>query len=187
MSAKTIALRRGQPRSWLITGLLAGGALAYLMFGFLPAQRSISRLRSQVNERQQHILQAQGLIGPLEQTAQQLARTRAVSDNWHESAPDHHELAGHMARLTAAARSASVALERFDPLPPVELATLSQHAVSVELSGEFAGIFEFLRQVEQLPGSVWVRDLRLTVQPDGSTVQGELTLTIFVDRSDSAD
>jgi Tfp pilus assembly protein PilO len=178
---------RRQPRSWLITGLLATGALAYLLFGFLPGQRSISRLRSQVNERQQHILQAHGLIGPLEQTAQQLSRIRTVSETWHADSPNHQELAGHMARLTAAARTSNVALERFDPQAAVELATLSQHAVNVQLQGEFTGIFEFLRQVEQLPGSVWVRDLRLTAQPSGSTVQGELTLTIFVDRSDSAD
>ena len=50
-----------KPKTWLITGLLSGLALAYLFFIFLPGQRSLGELRAQVQERHQQITQAQSL------------------------------------------------------------------------------------------------------------------------------
>jgi len=42
-----------------------------------------------------------------------------------------------------------------------------------------------LHRLEALPGTLWVRDLRLHASTEGSnTLRGELTLTIFVDRTD---
>jgi Tfp pilus assembly protein PilO len=187
MSAKKPVASRA-PRSWLITALLASLAVAYVAFVFVPAQASISTLRGQLNERRQHILQAQGLAMPVAHTTAQLSRTKAVSAEWRANAPSHAEVSANLARLTSEAKSAGVAIERLDPLAPAELQVLSQHAVNVHFHGEFAHVFDFLRRIEELPGTVWITNLRLAADDKATAVlRGELNLTIFVDRTGSAD
>lgn len=188
MSGKRISGRPRKPRSWLITGIVAAAAIAYVFLVFLPGQRSILAIRSQLHQRQQQILQAESLFGPLEQAAQRLAHTRQVSSQWKTAAPSHTQITEQFAQLSAAAGKAGVAIERFDPQPPVELQMLAQHGVIVQFQGEFLQVFEFLRRVEQLPGTIWVPSLRMSGDAhSGKTLRGELTLTIFVDRADYAD
>jgi len=44
-----------------------------------------------------------------------------------------------------------------------------------------------LLRLEALPGTIWVRDLKLYANNEtDNTLRGELTLTIFVDRADYA-
>src|SRR5262245_20626835 len=119
---KTIATARaGKPRTWIITALLATLAVGYVLFVFIPCQRSINLLQSQVQERQQQILHAQSLARPLVQARERLAQTREVSRQWRDEAPRHTELISHLANLTRQAAAAGVKMERLDPLPPVEL------------------------------------------------------------------
>ncbi len=188
MSVKNVTNPTRAPRSWLITALLASLAVAYVAFVFVPAQAAIGRLRDQLNERRQHILQAQGLALPVVHLAGQVAKTRQVSDGWRSTAPSHAELSANFARLTAEAKAAGVAIERLDPLAPVELQVLSQHAVTIQFRGPFSAVFDFLRRVEELPASVWITNLRVGGGGgEAATLQGEVNLTIFVDRSGSAD
>jgi hypothetical protein len=65
---------------------------------------------------------------------------------------------------------------------------LAQHRVTVHFHGTFKQVFDFIRRVEELPATVWLPSLRVSAdQQNGSTLRGELNLTIFVDRTDSAD
>jgi Tfp pilus assembly protein PilO len=188
MTAKATTAANRAPRSWLITALLASLAVAYVAFVFVPAQASIAKLRGQLNERRQHILQAQGLILPVEQMVRHVVQTREVSDAWREATPNPSELSDTFAHLTVEAKAAGVHIERLDPLPPEELQMLAQHAVNVQFRGEFAQVFDFLRRIELLPGTIWVSNLRMAGDQAGSgTLHGELNLTIFVDRTGSTD
>jgi Tfp pilus assembly protein PilO len=188
MNARAASLGGRAPRSWLITALLASLAVAYVAFVFVPAQASIATLRGQLNERRQHILQAQGLALPVEHASKQLAATREVSDKWRSAAPSAAELSANFAQLSAEAKAAGVVIERFDPQTPAELQVLSQHAVNVHFHGQFAAVFDFLRRIEELPATVWISHLRIATDGGPSaTLRGELNLTIFVDRTGSAD
>ena len=65
---------------------------------------------------------------------------------------------------------------------------LSQHNVTLQFQGEFCAVFDFLARLERLPAAIWFRNLQLSAAPgNAGTLQGELTLTIFVDRSDYSD
>jgi Tfp pilus assembly protein PilO len=188
MNVKASASRGKAPRSWLITALLASLAVAYVAFVFAPAQASIGTLRGRLNERRQHILQAQGLVAPVAHASKQLAATREVSDKWRSAAPSASELSANFAQLTAEAKAAGVVIERFDPQTPAELQVLSQHAVNVHFHGPFSAVFDFLRRIEELPARVWISHLRIGSDGDAQgTLRGELNLTIFVDRTGSAD
>jgi Tfp pilus assembly protein PilO len=176
-----------RPKTWLITGLLASGALAYVVFIFLPGQRAISKIRADVEERRQQIMQAQTLTSTVAAARLRLASARDVGRQWRTGAPRQAQLITHFASLTQQAEEAGVAIERLDPVPAVELNLIAQQNVSMQFRGRFAEVFDFLRRLEALPGTLWIRELRLHLnQEDGNTLRGELTLTIFVDRSDYA-
>jgi Tfp pilus assembly protein PilO len=187
MKKKFSHRKPGKPKTWLITGLLAACAVAYVVFVFLPFQHSISDLRAQVQERRQQIMQAQSLGGTVVQARQRLVTTRDVAQQWRNDAPRQAQLITHFASLTKQAEESGVAIDRLDPLPAVELHLIAQQNVTMQFHASFAAVFDLLHRLESLPGTLWVRDLRLhTTSETDNSLRGELTLTIFVDRADYA-
>jgi Tfp pilus assembly protein PilO len=186
---KTVALARpGKPKTWIITALLASLAVAYVIFVFVPCQRSIGQLQSQVHERQQQIMHAQSLTRPLIQARERLTQTRDVCRQWRDESPRPTELISHIASMTRQAEAAGVAIERLDPLPAADMKVVAQQNVTIQFHGAFQQTFELMRRLESLPGTLWVRDLRLAAPNESDNqLHGELTLTIFVDRAVYAD
>jgi Tfp pilus assembly protein PilO len=185
MKRRNLHTKKGKPQTWLITALLAAGAVAYVVFVFLPLQQMIETLRGQVQERRQQIMQAQSLAGTVAQARIRLTSAREVGDQWRGDAPKQAQLITHFAHLTKQAEEAGVAIDRLDPLPAVELNLVAQQNVTMQFHAPFSAVFDLLHRLEALPGTLWVRDLRLHASTEGSnTLRGELTLTIFVDRTD---
>ena len=177
--------KNGKPQTWLITALLAAGAVAYVVFVFLPFQQSISTLRGQVQERRQQIMQAQSLAGTVAQARLRMASAREVGDQWRADSPHLAQLGTHFASLTTQAQEAGVAIDRVTPLPAVELSLVAHQSVTMQFHAPFAAVFDLVHRLEALPGTLWVRDLRLHASTEeNNTLRGELTLTIFVDRTD---
>jgi Tfp pilus assembly protein PilO len=163
-------------------------AIAYVMFVFLPGQRAIGELNRLRHEKQQHILESTSLVEQLSVAQQRLSLTQTCSRNWRATAPDQAELVATYAGLTEAAQAAGLALRRFDPQSPVEGQLIGEHNLSLEWQGSFPQLFEFIRRLEQLPPTIWVRQFNLAAgNADGETLQGGLTLTIFVDHADNSD
>lgn len=187
MKGKPFGRKAKMPKTWIITALLAACAVAYVVFIFLPFQRTIDAVRAQTQERGQQIMQAQSMAGTLAQARLRLASAQEVSKNWRAEAPKQSQLITHFANLTQKAEAAGVAIDRIDPLPAVELNLVAQQNVTMQFHAPFAAVFDLLHRLESQPGSMWVRDLRLQAgSTSDSTLRGELTLTIFVDRSDYA-
>jgi Tfp pilus assembly protein PilO len=179
--------KAGKPKTWLTTALLAAVALAYLFFVFLPGQHSIGELRAQVQERHQQILLAQSLVRTVALARERLGAAQEVGQQWRADAPRHSELISHFASITQQAEAAGVAIDRFDPLPAVELNLIGMQSVTLQFHAPFSAAFDLLTRLEKLAGTLWVRDLRLQAGADkDQPLRGELTLTIFVDRSDYA-
>jgi Tfp pilus assembly protein PilO len=187
MKKKTLNRKGGKPQTWLVTGLLAAAAVAYVVFIFLPLQNSINKLRQDVQERRQQIMQAQSLVGTVAQTRVRLTAAREVCQRWRAESPKQAQIITHYASLTQQAEEAGVSIDRLDPLPAVELNLIAQQNVTMQFHGPFSAVFDLLHRLESLPGTLWVRDLRLQAITDNdNTLKGELTLTIFVDRTDYA-
>jgi Tfp pilus assembly protein PilO len=187
MKRKITSRKARMPKTWLITALLAAGAVAYVVFVFLPFQQTINGLRAQVQERNQQIMQAQSMTGTLAQARLRLASAHEVGRQWRDQAPKQSQLVTHFASLTQQAEAAGVAIDRLDPLPAIELNLITQQNVTMQFHAPFSAVFDLLHRLEALPGTIWVRDLRLQAgSGSDSMLRGELTLTIFVDRADYA-
>jgi Tfp pilus assembly protein PilO len=179
----------GRPvKSWMVTAALAAAAVAYVALIFVPGQRAIAKLRAEVGEKQQHVLQADGLTLPIRQAELRLASTREYSTQWHASAPGASDLVGCYSRLADEAKSAGVYVKRLDPQPAVEMQMICQHPLTITFEGTFPQVFDLVRRIEALPQTIWVRDLRVSAGDGGSeTLQAEMSLTIFADRPEIAD
>lgn len=187
MSSLLFSRTQGKPKTWLITGLLGALAVAYLVFGFLPAQRGIRELRGQVEERRQQIVQSQSMLRAVQHARQRLAAAEEIGRQWRSQAPRATQIASRLAQITHEAEQAAVVIDRLDPQPAVELHLLAQQHVAVQFHGAFPAVFDLLRRLETLPGTLWIRELRLHAAPhDNGALRGEMSLTIFVDRSDYA-
>jgi hypothetical protein len=115
----------------MVTAALAASSVGYAGFVFLPQQRVIGELRSEANEKEQHILQAERLATPIRQAELRLASTRQFSDHWLQTAPRVTDLTRIFAVLGDEAKLAGVTITRFDPQPAVELQTLSEYSVTL--------------------------------------------------------
>jgi Tfp pilus assembly protein PilO len=187
MKRRIVTRKAAKPKTWLITALLAAGAVAYVVFVFLPSQRKIAELRAQVHERRQQIMQAQSLAGTMVQARVRLAAAREVAKEWKAESPRQSQLFTHFASITRQANEAGVVIDRLDPLPAVELRLIAHQNVTMQYHAPFAAVFSLLQRLEALPGTLWIRELRLNAHSENdNTLRGELTLTIFVDRADYA-
>jgi Tfp pilus assembly protein PilO len=164
---------------------MGAGAIAYVVFVFLPLRRSIDNVRLQIQDRREQIMQAQSLTAAVGQTKLQLAAVRQVSHDWRTHAPRQAQLITYYASLTQQAHEAGVAIDRLDPMPANDLGLLGRQNVVMQFHAPFSAVFDLLHRLETLPGTIWIRDLRLQASDDSSaTLRAELTLTIFADRAD---
>ncbi len=132
-------------------------------------------------------MQAQSLVGTVSQTRLRLTAAREVCQQWRSNAPKQAQIITHYASLTQQAEEAGVAIDRLDPLPAVELNLIAQQNVTMQFHAPFSALFELLHRLEAQPGTLWIRDLRMqAISDNDNTLKGELTLTIFVDRTDYA-
>ena len=153
---------RANRKTWLITALLAAVAVAYVVFIFLPCQRSIDVLQAQVQERSQQILQAQSLARTVAQARVRLAATREVSQQWRADAPRAGRADHALCQPDPASRAAGVAHRparsaagrRAQPRRPAERHPAVPRPVcrrSLTCCGAW----------KRCPERIWVRDLRL--------------------------
>jgi Tfp pilus assembly protein PilO len=181
----TTPVRRG---SWIVILPLAAVAAAYVVFFFLPGRRAIAELRQQARAKQDFVAEADRLQQTLRDGKQEMEKTQAYVAACRRRIPDEKELGTVFGRIHQVADAAGIRITRFDPQPPVVYETLRRVPVLVGCSGSFAQMYEFLRNLEALPTSLWVGSLK--AEKDGrnaKNVQCEVGLAIFAGNSGHSD
>lgn len=177
-----------KPRSWIVTALLAAAAVAYVVFAFLPGQRAIGGMRKQLHEKQEYIVQADRLGFAIQKTTGDLEAAHEYAAAWQTAAPSEAKLASTFGGITQRAQAAGLALHRFDPQPIIKLDSVWQAPINLVGEGDFQQVFEFIRQVETMPGTLWIQTMRLECDPKAEgRVRCEMTVTVFADNRDFSD
>jgi Tfp pilus assembly protein PilO len=175
--------------SWLITGLMASCAVAYVYLVFLPGQRSIRHTRNLLRDRQTQLLQSDRLAVPIKLAEDQLMQIHRIADRWQRNTPPSEELSLVYSQISEQARRAGVAIRRLEPGAPRRLTTIEQCQLELTLEGEYVSFVDFLSRLENLPPTIWVRNLQMQLQEKGEageTLRCELSLTVFADISGHA-
>ena len=178
-----------QQKAWIATFIMAGLAIGFGWFVFLPGQRAIAKLRQDLRDKKQAIQSADGLGGELKLVSDELQAAREFTSDWHRQSLKQGHFYDAYADISAQATRSKVTMVKFEPLAASpKLNALQPQDLAITLQGTFASVFEYLGELERQPVSTWVRQIRL--QPTGEfgkNVRCEITLTIFADLVDNND
>ena len=177
-----------RPKSWILTVLISGAALAYVSFVFLPTQKSIAGLRSELAQHRGEVLELGALETEIVGLQSRIDAVRATVDQWKEHAPTEQQAATFIGVVSQLAQQAGARVERITPRSVVQMASLQKHPRELTVEGDFVQIADFLRRLEQRPETIWLTRLNLTASgKHGANVRCELSFTVFTDNSDNSD
>jgi Tfp pilus assembly protein PilO len=176
------------PKSLMLTVLISGSALAYAFFVFLPTQKSIGSIRSELAQQRNDILALGSLESEIVELERRIAGVRSTIDTWHAHAPTAQETATFIGVVSQLAQQAGVRVDHITPRSLIKMSALEQHPADLTMEGDFAQIADFLRQLEQRPETIWITRLNLAASGEaGANVRCELSFTVFADNPDDSD
>ena len=177
-----------KPKSWILTVAISGAALVYALFVFLPTQKSIASLRSDLSQQRNEVLELGSLEAEIVSLERRIVTARATIDEWQEDAPTEQESATFIGVVSQLAQRAGARVERITPRSVVKMAAIQKNPADLTVEGDFVQIARFLRSLEQRPETIWLTRLNLTDKgKTGATVRCELSFTVFSDNSDNSD
>ena len=177
-----------KPKSWILTVLISGVALAYAFFVFLPAQKSIAGIRSELADQRNEVLELGTLETNIVDLENRIAAVRTTIDKWQEYAPTEQEMATFIGVVSQLAQQAGARLDRITPRSVVNMAVLRQHPADLTVEGDFVQIGDFLQRLERRPETIWITHVNLTASGEaGANVRCELSFTVFADNPGDSD
>jgi type IV pilus assembly protein PilO len=174
--------------SLLVIAIAGAVALAFVFVFFLPQQSRIRELRQELDQQQMYISQSAQLPAVIAQMESDIARCQEFNKQWRSVTPQPGQLSELYRQITGEAQAAGVSLVNLRPRVPVTYALIHDVPLDLRLDGPFHPLADFLRRLEELPGSLRIREVKL--QPtaeNGQRLQCELTLSIFTESSDISD
>ncbi len=177
--------RRG---NWIVTLPLAAGAIAYLVFVFVPGRQTTAELRSQIQDQQEYLSHAGAVGAALAAVEAELHRTEQYQTRWRTTAPVVAHISELFAQIHQVEREAGVQTTRFDPQPAISRDYLSEIHASLGCQGTFDRVFALLHGLESLPADVWLKKIHLEkTSPDSEDVRCMVDLVIFADNREKTD
>ena len=167
-------------QSWVVTLSLCGAAVAYVLFMFMPEQRSIGDVRDEVDTKQQFIAGAHMTYATIEVAREELLKTQAYCEQFAERLPSEARRSALYARIDLAAKQAGAATTRFEPQSATDYETFRQMGLSMSVRGSYEHIFDFLRRLETLEEVIWINELRLEApRQAGQMLTCEVGMAVF--------
>jgi Tfp pilus assembly protein PilO len=178
----TVVKSARKPRGMMVTVVAVAAVVAYVVFGFLPAQKSLNAKRRELQDKQQFIAGSQVKQAQVVQLEQQLKLTRTHLEPWRQHAKSAGSPVTMLGEIASLASAAGVELHRVTPQDPSKFETISQHTFAVEVEGSYSQIFSFLAGIESRPETIWVPKLALKISKEnGQSVQCALDIAVFAD------
>ena len=176
-----------QPKTWMYTSGLAACALGYAFFVFVPGQKSIIALRTELRAKQEKIIAADHVSTAINQTDQQINAARQFIHKFAASTPREDKLGDIFGQIFARADEAGASITRLEPQRGTRFNMVGQASVRIESQSTFSQLFDFLNKLERLPAPLWITELEIETSREGNeTLRSQLTLTIFADNRDNS-
>lgn len=175
-------------QSWLILAAIGGLVTAYAYFYYLPGNRKMAEMKSELAEAE---LQAEGnvhLIAALAATQKQLDDAVEYTQAWEAAAPSEHEISEVFERIHELTRLAETETTRFEPESVVAYETFRRIPVSMECQGSFAQLAAVLTAIEHMREPIWLRRVEIqSAGQDGELARAEISLDVFADNLEDSD
>lgn len=175
-------------QSWLVLAAIGGMVVAYAHFFYLPGNRKMAQMKSELSEAE---LQAEGnvqLIAALDATQKQLDAAKKYTEAWLAAAPSEHEISEVFERIHELTRLAETQTTRFEPESVVAYETFRRVPVSMECEGSFTQLAAVLTALEHMREPIWLRRVEIeSTGQDGELARAEISLDVFADNLEDSD
>ena len=193
-------LKIDKHNNWVLVAPLVALNVAYLVFFFLPGQKEIAAMRTDILDTQRYLADAALRPAEIERVGKQIENAETHTDAWRELAPSADNVARLFSEINRRAGTAGVAVTRFEPRQVDEMDHLDRITLHLGAEGSFEQMFRLMRQLEQLPESIWIDSMHFRThhspsnilnsalsETDTASVRSEITLAIFAAKSKDSD
>jgi Tfp pilus assembly protein PilO len=191
-------VKKGRRHSWLVTLPLVGIVAAYLWLVFLPGQRVISALETELADKRAFVASGSHVAQCRVQFEGKLAELRAYCERWQAKACDSARLAALYGEIAELLKASGVATTHFSPGPTLKLDVLQKTSLQIKCEGTFEQVASVLTRLEKMPERLWVEDVNLeTLANDdpsnqdkgdqtGQVMRCQVNLVIFAGNSEKS-
>lgn len=192
-------MKKGRRHSWLVTLPLAGIAAAYLWLVFLPGQRVIAALETELADKRAFIASGSHVSQCRVQFEAQLADLQSYCDRWQAKTCDSAGLAALYGEIAELLKASGVATTHFSPGPTTRLDVLQKTSLRITCEGTFEQVASVLTKLETMPQRLWVEDVSLETLADdapsrsdkddqiGQIMRCQVDLVIFAGNSEKTE
>lgn len=183
--------RKVHHKSWILVVVLIAVLIVYVTGFFIPRCNYIAKLRKDLLAKQDFICLSAETAAQLKAIEEQFNNTTAYNRSWTKHAPHTGEISIVLGKINALARATNVKIDSFDPEPAEKYDRLCRLPVTMVYSGQLPSVFNFLRDIEQMPQTIWIMNVTLerADKNEGNGApsklrgyaQCELELAIFMD------
>lgn len=178
-------LNKLKNKTWLVTVPIAAGTVAYVWLFFLPAQREVAAMSTEVHNKLAFAMTAEQIRGQIRAVQAEQVAIEDYAERWRAPASSSADLAQVFSKLADAMREVGVEATRFTPDARTNYSQMQRVSVRVGCRGSFAQMLRLLAAWEQLPARIWVEELKLEASHDNPDVlECEANLAIFAVNSD---
>ncbi len=145
-------------------------------------------MRQDLALKQTYITSTDQLFATVTAANTEFEQTSTLVKQWRENAPDTQQADRLPSLISAKANLAGVRILRLEPQLAKQHGLIAEYPIGLSAEGSFEGIFEFIRGVEELPQTVWLKNVKVQRPGElGGSLRCDLTLTIFGDLADKSD
>ncbi|MGD9722400.1 MAG: type 4a pilus biogenesis protein PilO [Pirellulales bacterium] len=174
--------------NWLVIGVVAVAAVAFMSLVFVPQMRAISRSIDELDSKLAFVLEAQKSARTTELIERQRAEMQAYINRYDDQLLEQDDLPDLFRQVSQFAKSHDAVTTRFEPHPPVPLRSMRMTPLSLGVSGPLASIHGLLHELESLPVRIWVDDMKLkAAREPGKAAECDLHLVVFIDNPEKTD
>ncbi|MBS0209927.1 MAG: type 4a pilus biogenesis protein PilO [Planctomycetes bacterium] len=175
-------------KTWLVTMPIALGTVAYVWLLFLPAQREVAAMGTDIQNKLAFAMTADKLRAEIRSAQAEQAEIETYVADWQGPSSSSADLAQVFSRLADAMRDAGVEATRFTPDSRTSLAQMQRVSVRIGCRGSYSQLLQLLAAWERLPARIWVEDLNIHHGSDATAkLECEANLAIFAVNSDQTE
>src|SRR3954471_7515438 len=160
-------------------GLLLAMGVCFYFLGYRPTTRKMHSLDNEIHDIQQELANNSVKSQILPEVAKQVKELRLRLDG-AKKLPKDMDVAGFINDVTRISQSTQLRKPKYDPEVPKRLELFSVYPIRLQLQGNFANVFAFIRETEALPRLSRIRSINIKTD-NGAKEPGAVIVNLGMD------
>jgi type IV pilus assembly protein PilO len=169
---------------FLIVLMLGIPLIAYVLI-FIPAQRSFSTKRHEIEEKKIKLEQLQVTMGEFSGLDEQIASLDNVLRHFEGKLPSQMEIHKVLNKITELAEQQHLATLMFETQKAVSAAHYSEMPIKIRMQGDYQAFYQFLLDLETIPRITRITQLEIKNLDDSGYIDAQFSLSVFFESTDA--